>query len=104
MNRITVVELKALMDQGCDFQLIDVRESYERDFCHIGGELIPLGDVLENTHRIHSNKQVIIYCRTGVRSATLISVLQTMGYSNLYNLEGGIVAWSKEIDSTVPIY
>lgn len=104
MRTITVVELKNLIEKGEEFQLIDVRESYEHEFCNIGGELIPLGEVMNNLDRIDTSKKVIIYCRTGVRSATLISILDTMGYENLYNLEGGIFAWSKEIDPSVPTY
>lgn len=105
MQEITVKELKAMMDAKEDFQLIDVREQYEYDICQIGGELIPMGEVADNIDRIAKDKKVIVHCRSGKRSATIIQMLQQEhGYKNLYNLKGGIMAWSDEIDSSIPKY
>lgn len=105
MKEITVKALKKLIDEGADFQLVDVREPNEYDFANLGGELIPLGTVPENTDKISKDKQVIMQCRSGKRSADAIYYLeQNHGYDNLYNLVGGILAWSDEIDPSIPKY
>lgn len=105
VNAINVHELKRLKDEKKDFQLVDVREENEHEFCNIGGTLIPAGTVLANIDAFSKEKQVIVYCRSGVRSAQVILALQQrFGFTNLYNLEGGILAWSDEIDPSVPKY
>jgi len=94
-----------MMDAKEDFQLIDVREQYEYDTCHIGGELIPMGEVADNIEKISKEKKVVVHCRSGKRSASVIQMLQEEhGYKNLYNLKGGIMAWSDEIDSSIAKY
>jgi rhodanese-related sulfurtransferase len=98
MKEISVQELKQLIDEKLDFQLIDVREEYEFDEVNIKGELIPMGDVMENVEKISKDKQVIIHCKSGKRSATVISALENQhAFTNLYNLKGGILAYIEEI-------
>ncbi|MES2568409.1 MAG: rhodanese-like domain-containing protein [Bacteroidota bacterium] len=98
MKEITVQELKKLIDEKKDFQLIDVREEYEFDESNIKGELIPMGEVMENVDKISKDKQVVVHCRSGKRSATVISALEGQhGFTNLYNLKGGILAYIEEI-------
>ncbi len=105
MKSITVTELKALKDQGADFQLIDVRETYEHDICDIGGELIPMNEVPNSVDKISKDKQVVVHCRSGKRSGNVISFLEdNYGFTNLYNLEGGILAWASEIDPAMEQY
>jgi adenylyltransferase/sulfurtransferase len=105
MQEITVQQLKSMMDAKEDFQLIDVREEYEKDICQIGGELIPMGEVMDNTDKIAKDKKVVVHCRSGKRSATIIQALENeRGYKNLYNLKGGILAWADEIDSSIAKY
>ena len=105
IKEVSVKELKNLMDQGIDFQLIDVREPYEYDIANLQGELIPLSQIPESVSKIDPTKKVIIHCRSGVRSANAIRTLEKLfPFENLYNLKGGILAWSKEIDSTMPTY
>jgi adenylyltransferase/sulfurtransferase len=105
MKEVTVQELKAMKDQGADFQLIDVREPHEFEFCNLEGELIPQAEVPHNVDKIDRNKQVVVYCRSGSRSGNMVQWLERHhGFENLYNLKGGILAWSKEIDPTVPTY
>ncbi|MCF8247660.1 MAG: molybdopterin-synthase adenylyltransferase MoeB [Saprospiraceae bacterium] len=104
VKEITVQELYDWQTQGADFQLIDVREPHEFAAANLNGELIPLGTVSTAAYRIAKNKKVVIYCRSGVRSATAIRELEDLfGYENLYNLKGGILAWSKEIDTGVVV-
>ena len=93
------------MDNGTDYQLIDVREPEECEICHIGGELIPLGEVMDNIHKIVRNKKVVVHCRSGGRSGNIIKALEmSHGFDNLYNLKGGIIAWAKEVDTSMTMY
>jgi adenylyltransferase/sulfurtransferase len=105
MKEVTVQELKALKDSNANFQLIDVREPHEYDICDLGGELIPQGDIPHNVDKIAKDKQVVIHCRSGARSGNMVKWLETNhGLTNLYNLKGGILAWAKEIDPSMPTY
>lgn len=105
MKTITVQELKNKMDKGEPFKLIDVREEYEAEISTLGGELIPLATVVEHADKFKSGDPVIVHCRSGKRSATAIMALEKQfGYENLYNLEGGILAWADQIDSSMAKY
>lgn len=104
MKEITVQELKEMMDAKSDFQLIDVREDMEFEHCNIGGQLIPMGTIMDHLDEIATDKKVILHCKSGRRSATVIQILESKGFTNLYNLQGGILAWSDQIDPTVPKY
>lgn len=98
MKEISASELKKLIDDKADFQLIDVREEYEFDEVNINGLLIPMGEALTRTDEVSKNKQVVIHCRSGKRSATVINALESQhGYTNLYNLKGGILAYIDEV-------
>ena len=102
---LSVKELKQMMDRGEEFQLIDVRESYEYEICNLGGELVPLKSIKENLDKVAKDRKVVVHCRSGKRSADAIKTLQeTGGFNNLYNLEGGILAWAEEIDQSMPRY
>lgn len=105
IKEISVQELKKLQDNKEDFQLIDVREPDEIEICSIGGESIPMGDVMDNIDKISKTKRVIFHCKSGRRSAAVIQSLQAHhGFNNLYNLTGGILAWANEIDPSLTKY
>jgi adenylyltransferase/sulfurtransferase len=105
VKEITVQELKSLRENGTPYQLIDVREPLEYEIVHIDGELIPLAEVVCAEERIARDRKVILHCRSGMRSANCIRVLeQRFGFENLYNLRGGVLAWVVEIDSSLPQY
>lgn len=105
VKEVTVQNLHKLIEKGFDFQLIDVREPYEYEIVNIEGELIPLGQVTQNSSKISKDKQVIVHCRSGKRSADAIRALeQEFGYENLYNLKGGVLAYAKEIDTSLAVY
>ena len=105
MKEITVSSLKEKIDKKDDFQLIDVREAHERAFTNIGGDHIPMGRIMQSLDKIDKNKDVIIYCRSGSRSAQVVNFLQAQhGFENLINLKGGILAWSDEIDGAIKKY
>lgn len=94
-----------MMDRGEDFQLIDVREPNEYEVAQIGGQLIPLATVPDHVDEIPRDKKVVVHCRSGKRSGNAIQFLeQQHGFNNLYNLTGGILAWSDEIDPSVMKY
>ena len=105
MKEVTVSELKFMIDHGEDFQLIDVREPHEYDIAHLDGELIPMGEIVHHTDRISKDKKVVMHCRSGGRSGQVVDYLEKkFGFDNLYNLKGGILAWSDEIDPSVTKY
>ena len=105
MKEVTVSELKKMRDSKEDFQLIDVREPHEAEIAQIGGELIPMGEVMSNLDKISKDKKVVIHCRSGARSGAVVQALEReQNFTNLYNLKGGIIAWANEIDTTVTKY
>jgi len=105
MKEISVQELKEMKDNHEDFQLIDVREDFEYEMSNLGGKLIPLGGILIEADQIAKDKPVIVMCRSGRRSAAAIMQLeQQFGFTNLANLQGGILAWSQEIDPEIQVY
>lgn len=96
MNEITVNELKAMMDAQEDFQLIDVREPFEFEEVNLGALLIPMNRVPDRISEIERNKKVVVHCKAGARSASVIQYLESQhGYKNLANLKGGIMAWEQ---------
>ena len=105
MKEITVAELKQKIDNKEDFQLIDVREPFEYEMSNINGENIPLAGILIEAQKISKDKPVIIQCRSGARSAAaLMQLEQNFGFTNLYNLKGGILAWAAEMDPGMQVY
>jgi rhodanese-related sulfurtransferase len=104
MNEITVQELKQKIDAGEDFQLIDVREEFEYEVSNLNGILIPLGGILIEADKIAKDRPVIVHCRSGARSAAAIMQLEAQGFTNLYNLKGGIIAWANEIEPGMQVY
>lgn len=105
MKEVTVEELKQKIDNKEDFQLIDVRESFEYEMSNINGENIPLAGILIEAKKIAKDKPVIIQCRSGARSAAaLMQLEQNFGFTNLYNLKGGILAWAAEYEPEMQVY
>jgi rhodanese-related sulfurtransferase len=105
MKSISVQELKAWKDENKDFQLIDVREPYEVEICTIDGVAIPMNEIPSRVEEIVADKPVVVHCRSGKRSANVIEFLeQNYQLENLFNLEGGILAWIDEVDSTLEAY
>ena len=101
---ISVRELKRKMDAREKFSLIDVREPFEFDIAKIeGAKLIPLGEIAARADELE-NGEIVVHCHSGARSAQAVELLRKAGRTNVYNLEGGIDAWSEEIDPSVPKY
>lgn len=105
VKEIDVHTLQAWLNGDEDIQLIDVREPFEYEIVNINGQLIPQNEVLEHVDEISSKYKVVIHCRSGKRSADVIEDLQEKyNFQNLYNLEGGILAWADKIDPSLPKY
>ena len=96
MRNITVEQLKARMDAGEKIHLIDVREPEEFREYNIGGQLVPLGKIqsmqIDELDDL-KNEEVIVHCRSGKRSVTACLFLETLGFANTVNVEGGVLAW-----------
>jgi adenylyltransferase/sulfurtransferase len=101
---ITPRELKAWLDRGDDIYIVDVREPHEYQICNIGGHLIPLGDLASRMNELDSSREIVAHCRTGKRSAQAAEFLLKAGFRKISNLKGGILAWSDEVDPSVPKY
>jgi len=102
---ITPIELKQMMDEGKPFQLVDVREPHEFDICRIPGSvLIPLGEVPARMNELDSAGEIVVHCRSGMRSAKAVDFLRQSGFRRIHNLKGGILAWSDQVDPSVPKY
>ncbi len=105
IKEISVQELATWQNLKQDYQLIDVREPYEYEIANLGGLLIPLKTVAENAAKISLDKKVVIHCRSGKRSGDAIRLLESrFGFQNLYNLAGGILAWSDQVDTSMAKY
>jgi adenylyltransferase/sulfurtransferase len=98
-------ELKRRMDAGEPLELIDVREPFEYEIARIeGAKLIPLGKITERLDELEREQPIVVHCHSGMRSTQAARLLQQRGFANVYNLEGGIDAWSDQIDPNVPKY
>lgn len=106
IEEISAADLKRRMDAGEDIQLIDVRQPEEWAFARIeGSKLIPLGEILNRMGEIDENRETVLHCKMGMRSARAVEALQRSGFKGeLKNLKGGITAWSNEVDPKVPKY
>ena len=96
MKTIQVAELNQKLQSGEQVHLVDVRESFEHDEFNIGGILLPLGDIrMGDTEKIDhlKDEEVYLYCRSGNRSGQAALILETMGFNNLTNVIGGMLAW-----------
>ncbi|HYL34889.1 MAG TPA: molybdopterin-synthase adenylyltransferase MoeB [Bryobacteraceae bacterium] len=102
---IDVVEVKAKIDRGDSFVLIDVREPHEYQICRIDyARLIPLGDLPKRVNELDSAEEIVAHCKSGVRSAKAVDFLKQAGFRKVRNMKGGILAWSDKVDPSVPKY
>jgi len=97
-------ELKRRLDAGDDLFILDVREPHEFQICNLKGYLIPLGELPKRVHELDSSRELVVHCRSGVRSAKAVDFLRQAGFRKVSNLAGGILAWSDKVDSSVPKY
>jgi sulfur-carrier protein adenylyltransferase/sulfurtransferase len=111
-NRATVkvpevdaTTLKRLLEKGPKIQLLDVREPFEYEMCHIpGSKLIPLGELQQRFGELSPSDEIVVYCHVGVRSARAVELLSSRGFAKARNLIGGIRAWADSVDPSMPVY
>ncbi len=105
VRSVTVLELQAQVAAGDNLVILDVREPHEWEISAIEGSLrIPKGQVVARAAEIPRDAEVVVHCKTGIRSRDAILMLQDLGFTNLVNLRGGINAWAREVDPSQPIY
>lgn len=102
---ITAPELAERLKNGLPLRLIDVREPHELEISHIeGAQLIPLGQMAARLSELDSAEEMVLFCKGGSRSARALELLLSAGFRKVKNLKGGINAWAKEVDSSLPVY
>ncbi len=101
---IAVKQLKQRLDRGDDLYILDVREPHEYQICNLNGHLIPLGELPRRVSELDSSREIVAHCRSGKRSAEAVEFLTKAGFRKIWNLKGGILAWSDEVDPSVPKY
>jgi adenylyltransferase/sulfurtransferase len=103
---LTPVDLKIARETGRSLYRLDVRDPHEVEICQIPGtdKLIPVASLPERIGEIQTELPIVVYCRSGVRSARAFDLLKASGFENVQNLKGGILAWSRDVDPTVPQY
>ncbi len=102
--QLSVKELKRRMDAGEKLFILDVREPFEYQIANIGGKLIPQNEVPQRLAEIDHDREIVVQCKSGGRSQRIAEFLKQSGFPNVANLAGGILAWSDEVDPTVPKY
>lgn len=102
---LTPVEVKARLDRGERFQFIDVREVHEHQICRIdAARLIPLGELPRRLQELDRETDAVLHCKSGARSAKAAALLREHGFTKVFNMRGGILAWSETVDPSVPKY
>jgi len=104
-TEITSVELKQRLDRGEKVKIVDVREPNEYQINRIpGSELIPLGDVPKRVNELNPDEEIVVHCKSGVRSAKAADFLRSVGFKKVLNLKGGVLDWIDKVDPTQPKY
>lgn len=103
-DEISVTELRDLQLKKVDFLLLDVREPFEYEICHLDGKLIPLKNLQDRLIELDKNKYIVVHCRSGHRSRQAMELLKAHGFSKVTHLQGGILAWIDKIDNAMKKY
>ena len=102
---ITARRLNERLNRGDEISILDVREPHEFEICRIlGSTLIPLGELQSRVGELDRDSEIVAHCRSGVRSAKAVKLLREAGFTKVRNLTGGVLAWSNEVDPTMPKY
>ena len=107
MPTISAGELNTRLERGDEIRLVDVRQEHEWEIVNLGpqgAELIPLDTLLERLPELDSAEEIVLHCQGGSRSAKALRQLQDAGFRKVWNLRGGILAWQKEVDPSLPRY
>jgi adenylyltransferase/sulfurtransferase len=104
---ISATRLKRRLDNGDALHLIDVREKWEWDLANLesfGARLMPMSTVPQHVDELDPAEEIVVYCRSGARSMRVLQYLYARGFERVKNLQGGLLAWSNEVDPTFPQY
>jgi adenylyltransferase/sulfurtransferase len=102
---ITPLDLRARLNAGDDLVLLDVREPNEWEIARLeGAKLVPVNSVTERASELSTADEIVVYCKGGVRSARAVNALRQLGFRKLWNLKGGIDAWTEQVDPSLPRY
>jgi rhodanese-related sulfurtransferase len=105
MRHLTVSQLKERLAQGEPPVLLDVREAWEMARCSLpGATWIPMGQIMARVNELDKGKEIVVVCHHGIRSWQVAKYLEHEGFGNVINLTGGIDAWAKEVDPSMPLY
>jgi rhodanese-related sulfurtransferase len=104
MNTISPRALQERIQVSKDFEILDIREPYEYDLCNLGSLHIPMDEVPQRVNELPADKNIAVMCRSGRRAEAVVNMLETdFRMSNVYLLEGGIVAWKEQVDTSLDI-
>jgi rhodanese-related sulfurtransferase len=104
MRRMTASQLAEHLEDA-NPMLLDVREPWEFEICHIVGSInLPMAQIPQNLHRFQDTPEIVVICHHGIRSQHVIQFMQQLNGSTLINLEGGVEAWAREVDPDMPVY
>jgi adenylyltransferase/sulfurtransferase len=101
---ISVEDLDELRRANAAFQLIDVREPHEYEICNLDGKLIPLGRLAERIDALDHSSHIVVHCRSGVRGAKAVNSMRAAGFENVWNVNGGVLAWIDRVDPELTRY
>jgi molybdopterin/thiamine biosynthesis adenylyltransferase/rhodanese-related sulfurtransferase len=107
VRQMTPTQLKERLDAGDDLFILDVRQPHEWEISNLGSlgaKLIPQSEVMDHIDEFSPEQEIVVQCRSGIRSANIIMVMQQLGFKNLWNLDGGINRWAQEVDTSLPVY
>ena len=104
VDEIRVEELKQRLDAGENLFLLDVRDESEFEISNIGGRLIPLPGLSKRVKELDANQKIVTVCKMGPRGAKAVDILHKAGFKKVWNLAGGIHAWSRLVDHSVLMY
>lgn len=106
MRQFNATQLNEYLHQaGSDVLLLDVREPWEYEHCHLEGSLhIPMGQIPNRHQELNQNQEIVVVCHHGMRSLQVAQYLEKIGFKNVSNLNGGIDAWAREVDPEMPVY
>jgi rhodanese-related sulfurtransferase len=104
MSNMSAAQLAAHLETA-EPMLLDVREPWEYEICHILGSInIPMGQIAQQLTRLQVVNEIVVICHHGIRSENVIRFLQPQLHATLVNLDGGVDAWAREVDPDMPVY
>lgn len=104
IRQISAPDLKTMIDSGTPFEFVDVRTPQEREIARIEGTRLLDQSYLDHLLTLDPGTAIVLQCHHGIRSQSAAEFLLSRGFRNLYNLRGGIDAWSRSVDPSVPLY